>query len=256
MMDCSGSGRVTYGEFESAISRFGIRWQELTGIKRVNDLFRLFDHDNAGYLDKAKLFPSIVVDPDRTGLSTPDFWKKYCARTRDVDPFEKRFAVWAPTGLEADLHKAQTLANNLTEIDRKRRAMKATFWRLKARGKSDARCREVVALHLPKGTGPLVSDSVPMFCKKDVSACHRRYTEAINSDVKKITKNVADIRDSRAALTTCRRTMLSIDSLRKYEEERRAEKQKEQLASCGFSGFGMGTVKKDQDEIPQASDSD
>jgi len=95
--------------------------------------------------------------------------------------------------------------------------------RLKSQGKSDARCRECVALHLPRGTGPKDCDDVPTFTEFEVRACKRAYFDPILSHVRNIQKVVfQDMREQRRELQTSHKNLWKVTMepvMRKKAEE-------------------------------------
>merc|ERR1711953_1193708 len=83
------------------------------------------------------------------------------------------------------------------ESESHRRWMAASFKRLKNKGKSDARCREIVALHLPRGNGPKDREGVATLSDADLRKCKKLYTDEVLEPVKNIQKVVYDMRDTR-----------------------------------------------------------
>lgn len=220
-MDLSGSGSISVSEFEHGLDRLSVNWRKLTGFRRSREVFNLFDSDKSGSLSLRQLFPRAAAEEERVQLTTPDFYKQWCRRTHDLtQQGMPRGPMWTPSSPEEDRRIMEDTMDRLNEADAKKLRMQGTFWRLKSRGKSDARCREVVALHLPRGTGPLDREDCPLFSEKDVQQCRKVYNEKINEPVKHIQKVVGDMRSQRMALQESKRRLLTLESCRMPEERR------------------------------------
>lgn len=121
--------------------------------------------------------------------------------------------------------------------------MKSTIRRLKASGKSDARCRETVALHLPRGTGPADRDGVQTFCEADVKMSRRRYTDNIQEPVRNIQKVVFQLRDQRRTLHESKNKLWQITEAPRLRREAEAER-KEKISSLAGGNLSLlGKVK-------------
>lgn len=220
-MDLSGSGSVSFSEFEHGLDRLNVHWRQLTGLRKSREVFNLFDSDRSGSLSLRKLFPRTAAEEERVQLNTPDFYKQWCRRTRDLTAKGMpRGSMWTPSSFDEERKIMEDNMNRMNDADIKKNRMRGTFWRLKSRGKSDARCREVVALHLPRGTGPVDREDCALFCEKDVMQCRKVYNEKINEPVKKIQKVVGDMRGQRMALQDSKRRLLTLESVRMPEERR------------------------------------
>lgn len=145
--------------------------------------------------------------------------------------------MWAPSGLAEEHRRNDELRGKLYDIEDKGTRMQATFWRLKSRGKSDARCREIVALHLPRGNGPRDNQEVSMFFEQDAQKCKRGYQEDINFEVKNIQKRMIGLRNMRNTLSTSITQLSALPCMRRQEEKER-EAKAAQAAVASLKGFG------------------
>jgi len=196
MIDLCGSGRISQTEFADGLYRIGVDWQELTNSTKILEVFRLFDRDKNGTISMEELFPEerYAVDGEFSRMSTPEFWNQWCRKTANSD--RARAPRWAATSDEEMTAMLQTQDYRQDVADERRR-MRAMIRRLQKQGKSDARCRECVATHLPRGTGPKDRESVLTFSDAEVRACRRAYNEATSSHVRNISKNVYEMRESK-----------------------------------------------------------
>merc|ERR1712050_794486 len=149
---------------------------------KPRDLFKLFDQDKDGVVNFQELFPVQAAQkkqPERT--TTPEFWGQWVRHNKDwqdwdlENPKAMRKEMWKPGNRDEELGLLQHKSDFTEEVHTKKKWMSATIRRLKSRGKSDARCREIVALHLPKGTGPKDRDDVQIFSQMEVRACKKSY---------------------------------------------------------------------------------
>lgn len=86
------------------------------------------------------------------------------------------------------------------EAAERRRWMCSTIRRLKTRGKSDSRCRELVAKHLPKGTGPKDRSEVKFFSELDAKKVEVLYKDDVSEKVRFINNHLHDMSDQRRSL--------------------------------------------------------
>merc|ERR1719161_3212023 len=113
------------------------------------------------------------------------------------------------------------------------------FRRLKSRGKTDAKCREIVAKHLPRGTGPRDRAEVNTFSVTEVKNCKRAYHDEVNEPVKSIQKVVYDLRDQRRVLHDTRQRLYAVmePAIRaKMDEERRLQAAEALAGLAGLKG--------------------
>jgi len=191
-LDLNGSGYISCQEFADGVSRMGINWQQMTGMKRPRDLFNLFDEDKDAAISFAELFPEDVPDKDARP-STPDFLRAY-NKNRN---YSIKNACWQPANADEEMRTSQDFAQMSEEAAMKRKWMCSTMRRLKTRGKSDARCREVVALHLPRGTGPKDREGVSTFTQNDLKNTLKVYNDEVNLPMRRMWKVVGDYKDQR-----------------------------------------------------------
>mmetsp|Transcript_21139 Transcript_21139/g.46596 ORF Transcript_21139/g.46596 Transcript_21139/m.46596 type:complete len:430 (-) Transcript_21139:91-1380(-) len=206
-LDSNGSGRIPFQDFADGLSRLGVPWQEIIGSNRPREIFRLFDRKRDGVIDFAELFPNEsreAGEPRR--LDTPEFLNYWCRRTSEP---RMRAPKWRPSGPEEALPLLMNAVKRGEEAAEGRKHLSACFWRLKGKGKSDGRCRECLAKHLPRGSGPPDRDGIPSITEAEVIACRRSYTDAVLEPVKHIQRVVHDLRDQRRELQGCRQHFLS-----------------------------------------------
>jgi hypothetical protein len=199
MIDLSGSGSISQTEFADGLYRIGVDWQELTNSNKVLEVFRLFDRNRNGTISMEELFPEerYALDAESCRMSTPEFWYQWCRKTANSD--RSRAPRWASSGEEEMAAMIQTQDYRQERVDERRR-MRAMIRRMQKQGKSDARCRECVATHLPRGTGPKDRESVLTFSDAEVRACRRAYNETTSNHVRNISKNVYEMRESKRVL--------------------------------------------------------
>lgn len=224
-MDLNGSGNISLQEFADGVSRLGVDWQTITGLRRQRELFKLFDVDKDGVITFAELFPE-REEQEQKRVSTPEFWNKWCRGNKfsdDDNGNAARSPKWQPSSedeLQIGLQALKTREQGLEM----RKWMSATIRRLKTRGKSDARCREVVAHHLPRGTGPKDREDVQTFSSTEVKACRKAYQDQVNDPVRNIQKVVYDLREQRKTVQDFRHKLWAATvepAMRKQMEEER-----------------------------------
>merc|ERR1712046_10682 len=133
---------------------------------------------------------------------------------------------WVPATPDEELKILCRSADSRQVVADERRRMGAMIRRLKNQGKSDARCRECVAIHLPRGTGPKDRDNVQTFSEIEVRQCRRAYNDPILSHVRNIQKNVYDMREQRRALQSSRHKLWAVTMepiMRAKQEEDKKE---------------------------------
>lgn len=198
-LDLSGSGRVSMQEFTEGLSRLGVRWTEHTGLRQPRQVFQLMDTAHRGFLEFAELFPDEVLaaEPLQDNLEISRLLTQWCKKNTEFEPHQD--PKWRP-GNQQQANILGKLAKQRDEATHKRKWMEAAFKRLKGRGKSDSRCRELVALHLPKGTGPKGRDDVQYFSENDVRHIKVGYSEEVNGKVKHIQSQLYDLHHQRISL--------------------------------------------------------
>mmetsp|Transcript_11323 Transcript_11323/g.20442 ORF Transcript_11323/g.20442 Transcript_11323/m.20442 type:complete len:683 (-) Transcript_11323:80-2128(-) len=232
-MDVTGSGNIPFQQFPNAVTRLGCNWQEITKFKRERDLFKLFDLDKDGVITFQELFPHAESAANQR-CSTPEFWNRWC-RTNKSDPEgPQRDAKWQQSG-EDELQLLFETSRQQQESDTARKWMSATMKRLKTRGKTDARCREIVAQHLPRGSGQQDRDGVQTFSATEVKACRKAYSDQVNDPVRNIQKVVYDMREQRKVLHEFRQKLWSCT-----QEPSRGSKQVDEDRKSAIGGLGLG----------------
>lgn len=249
LLDKSKSGKVSSTEFEGGISSIGVSWQEITDLTKIFSLFQLFDWDKKGYITFANMFPLDAKDSAPERMSTPEFWRYWCKQNKDVtasaSAASARSARWEPGGPDEKLDMISKGIKARETVDVKKKWMKGMIHRLKHRGKSDARCREICALHLPKGTGPRDLEEVQTFSQAEVSACRKVYTDKVQESVRKCEKTIFEMHDQRKKLHNSKQQLWTL-----IEEpilKQRAMDDAKQSLMTGLGGLGGsgGMFKKE-----------
>jgi len=153
-----------------------------------------------------------------------------------------RSAKWQPSTPEEKIQMLLQAADLRSEGTAKKRWMSSTFRRLKTRGKSDARCREVVALHLPRGSGPKDREDVPIFSQNEVRSCKKIYTDQYMEPVKRIQKVIVNMKDQKRELRAVREDLYMVTEAR-LVQQRAEEDRKNAVAS--ISGLSLLGKAKD-----------
>jgi len=260
LINLNGSGNICLQEFADGVSRLGVPWKEITGLKRDRELFSLFDQDKNFVIDFPELFPEEAArekqEPKR--LSTPQFWDHWCARNSDPDE-NPRGPKWSSPfveetkNLDGMMEESEWRFSNTEELLDKKKWMSSTIRRMKSRGKSDARCREMLALHLPRGNGPETRDGVKTFSQLEVDACKKKYYESINEEVRKVQKAVGTMRDQRRLLQTYHKKLYVVA----LEPMMRKQEQVAAASSLAVQGFGdFANFRKNKDEKGESESAD
>jgi Ca2+-binding EF-hand superfamily protein len=250
--DVSRSGKISLNELDGGLRGLGIRYQDLTGLKRIQEVFKLFDHDKKGYITFANLYPlDACSSTDTERMSTPEFWKYWCKQNKDVLATQNsssptaRISRWEPSGPEEALDLLSKSRVRQDEVVQQKKLMRGMIHRLKHRGKSDARCREICAHHLPRGSGPREMQDVQTFSQADVSACRKAYTDKVQESVRNIEKTVFDMHDQRKKLHTSKQQLFACT-----EEPHLKHKAMEdaRVSMIGLAGGGIFSKHHDEDE--------
>lgn len=249
-LDLNGSGHVSCQDFADGLSRLGIPWQDVTGMKRSMQVFKLFDQDKDGVIDFAELFPTQAnAEEVPQRVSTPEFWKTWCRRNPKSDfPGEKepqRPSKWMPASPEEELNRLFDSQRKRQEVVDQRKWMSASFRRLKNKGKSDARARECIASHLPRGTGPRDRDACGTFSEIEVRACRKSYQDQVSEPVKNVQKIVYDMREQRRLLQTYKMQLHHI-TMEPYLRLKQEEDRKQ--AASSFAGLGFLSQQRETDD--------
>eukprot|EP00913_Durusdinium_trenchii_P009758 g9166.t1 len=237
-LDLNGSGKISLQEFADGVARIGINWQEMTGMTRTRNIHAcMWICMHTSNADRCRYFSFIVhllQEPER--VSTPEFWKRWVMKNRDLE--KPRECKWQPTTPEAELHEL-------------RKWMASTIHRLKNRGKSDARCREIVAAHLPRGTGPKDLEDVHTFSSAEVKLCKKNYNDeehwsGVNDPVRNIQKVVYDMREQRRQLHDSRQKLWSL-TMEPVMRQQIQDDRKSMAAAVGLSLGGGGSSAKEKE---------
>lgn len=245
-LDQNGSGRVSLNEFVGGMHSLCVPWEELTGLTKINEVFKLFDHDRKGFLDFVKLFPleaNQQVDPTR--LSTPEYWKHFCKQSKDIRPEKHRGPTWDTGDPEQKLQSLETARNYREDQEEKKEWMRGMIHRLKHRGKGDARCREIVALHLPRGTGPNDMEGVPTISHTDVQDWKKGYMDKVQESVRNIEKVMYDLHEQRKSLHLSKQQLYQITEEPVQRQKALEESRASLMKLGGFADIFHG-VKKEQ----------
>lgn len=247
-INLNGSGNICSQEFADGVKRLGIPWQRLTGLRKPRQLFKLFDLEKTGVITFFELFPTERNKVrENEQMSTPRFWKAWVDKN---DGMEKGCggAKWQPGSPEAELQLLYKIRDQNEEATSQHKWISKTFRRMKYKGKSDARAREMVALHLPRGTGPEDLHGVSTLSHLDVQKCKRAYTDAVNEPQRTITKAIDDLKAQRRDIHTCRQHLSTVavdPSANKHKAEFK------QAPGCAISlGIAKHHEEDDHDNVP------
>mmetsp|Transcript_42502 Transcript_42502/g.92596 ORF Transcript_42502/g.92596 Transcript_42502/m.92596 type:complete len:577 (-) Transcript_42502:380-2110(-) len=224
-LDLSGSGHISMQEFASGVGRLGIR--QVGGIKRWRDLFTLLDQDKNSVLDWKELFQDESQKLQKPSIADLENCWQGSGQTE-----MKRGPMWKP-GPEEELEALAGVSRRMEVMGAHRKWMSATMRRLKSRGTSDARCREVVAAHLPKGTGPKDRDGITTFSNTEVKASRKEFEAQVNFPAQNIQRVVCDMREQRKALSLTRQQLWALT-----EEPAMREKILQDM-QADFSGLNL-----------------
>jgi hypothetical protein len=224
-IDLNGNGQLSLLEFADGMNRLCVDWQKATHLRTVKDVFRLFKNKD-GEVTLQDLFPEtrrVMTPPNR--MSTPDFWNHWCRNT--ASDSQNRGAKWLAADQEEEIRTVLASTEKRQEAVNRKRWMSQTMRRMKSQGKSDARCRELCALHLPRGTGPRDRECVHGFSQREVKNCRKNYNDAVSHPMRNIQKQVYAMREQRlelqAARLEMRRMSQSNARIRKENHKRRSQ---------------------------------
>lgn len=277
-LDINLNGFISVQEFVDGLAGLKIDWMSLTGFTKPREIFKLFDMVEDPYLNSklnlkvltfGKLFPKEAEElnefrmfkkerdeaekeaqrntpNDSKRPSTPQFWKAWCRNNQKSD-FLPRQSAWTPASREDEFKILYEMQKMRVEGSEKRKWMQQSFRRLKNRGKSDARVRECIALHLPRGSGPRDRDDCATFSEAEVRECRKAYQEAILAPTKNVQKIIFDMREQRRALSHSRVQLHTVVMkpllMARAEEERK-------VALTNFAALSFGAKPKDPGDEP------
>jgi len=209
-IDLNRNGQLSLQEFADGMRRLCVKWRDATKCKTLKEVFKLFASKD-GVVRMEDLFPEtkqMRTEPNR--MSTPEFWNHWCKSNQKEEP-KKRGPKWEAADADDELRTLFAATEARQEVTDRKRWMSQTIRRMKSQGKSDARCRELCALHLPRGTGPRDKEYVPTFSQIDVKNVERSYREKVSMPLKNIQKQVYAMREQRLELQTSRMEMKRIN---------------------------------------------
>lgn len=246
-IDLNGNGQLSLQEFSDGMSRLNVKWQEVTNLTNLKDVFKLFMHN--GVVRLHDVFPGtkrLMTPPNR--MNTPEFWNHWCRSTPAEEP-KKRGPRWLAADADEEilnLCQATQARQNITD---RKRWMAQTIRRMKTQGKSDARCRELCASHLPRGTGPRDKELVPTFSQVDVKTCRRNYADAVTVPLRNIQKQVYAMREQRLELHSSR------EELRRMNQ-RNARIRKQKVMDWRLTHGGLDMLPDDMCDSGEEDDED
>mmetsp|Transcript_105181 Transcript_105181/g.201968 ORF Transcript_105181/g.201968 Transcript_105181/m.201968 type:complete len:730 (+) Transcript_105181:74-2263(+) len=260
-MDLSRSGRLTQSEFADGIERLGVPWRELTGFKKPREIYKLFDLDKDGSVSLADLFPEETKLEEHTRMSTPEWWGHWCRKSKDTKALSRPSGpAWNFSGPDEELQVIKAAQASRESASHRRKWISSTMRRMKNQGKSDARCRECCALHLPRGTGPKDRDGVSNFSEMEVKACKRVYIDEVQGPTRNIQKTVFEMREQRRLLQNSRMKLYSVTGL-----DRAAEMERLKAVTSFTSGirsqlprlsYNLDTETKEEQELNDEESAD
>jgi len=194
-MDLNGSGSISTQEFIDGVERMGLDWIKLTGINKPREFFKLFDVDRDHVVIFAELFPveHRRERDENARVSTPDFLKRW----RREEEFQIRAPEWQVKSPDQRISILLRNQNKHEESIQRRKWMQSSMRRLKGRGKSDAGCRELIALHLPRGTGPPDCQGIRTVSQIDIKKLRQGYMDQLQQPIRDLTKTMEGMRDLR-----------------------------------------------------------
>jgi len=231
-LDLSGSGRISPQEFEDGMRSLNINVAAVVGLRKLRDAMKLFDADHDMNIDFRDLFPK---DADMFGngkrAATPDFCRVYgsCRASR----LQPRHATWQPANAEEEMEQVHANLKKQEDAIAKRKWMQSTIRRLKGKGKSDARCRELAAQHLPRGTGLMDRQGVHTINGADLERLKQRYSDEVQIPIREAQKSIADLKEQRKEQKRIYEKLYAVtDAELKWEQAQAA------LGGFGFGGGG------------------
>lgn len=222
-------------------------WQDLTGLKRPEQIFRLFDLNKDGVITWEELFPVQANGEDTLQRpSTPDFLDIWFRKNKSTEfPEKARSSKWSPEDPSEVLQTIYDSQSSYKEAAVKKKWMRDSFRRLKNKGKTDARARECICAHLPlaHGTGPRDRDGCATISDTDKRNFKKSYQDAFIEPVKNIQKEVYEMKEQRRTLQNFR---INLEKVAKMEAAREA--QRKEAATALFPGLGLAKSQVDDED--------
>lgn len=250
-IDLNRNGQLSLQEFADGMSRLCVKWQEATGKKTLKEVWKLFASRD-GVVRMLELFPGaerMMSPPDR--MSTPEFWNHWCRSSPKNGDGKKRGAKWNAADQEEELECLFKATHARQEVGDRKRWMSQTIRRMKKQGKSDARCREMCAVHLPRGTGPRDADFVHSFSQQEVKSCRRVYSDAVSGPMRNIQKQVYAMREQRSELHSAVQEMKRM----KHRNQRAMKQQKEDARRTPGGMPASGDIDEFDEDDDEEEDS-
>jgi hypothetical protein len=251
-LDLSGSGQLSLQEFTDGMKSLRVDWT-VTKCKNLKEVYGLFRNKD-GVVRLGDLFPDTRKELTDHRMSTPEFWNRWTMSThpKKENPDAKREPKWHPADQDEEVEILFAAAQARESATDRKRWLSQTFRRMKSQGKSDARCRETCASHLPRGTGPRDREYVRGFCQYDVRACKKRYAEAVSKPARRIQKEVSAMREQRKELESAK---LELRRMAQHQSRRLKQRRFESMARGSMVGFDDETEEEcyddENDEVDQ-----
>lgn len=270
LINVNGSGRISSMEFADGIEKLKIPWRSLTGLNKPSDFFRLFAAKKTGVVTFRDFFPAYEEPKEETGYDTPTFWEAY-EKEDFIEGHDSEVDVpkWQWSCADEGLTVMKERERKDSEAAFIRKWMTTTTRRMKSQGKSDARCREMVALHLPKGTGPNDLHGVPTITEHDVKHLRQKYFDETKGPQRKCQQHIYDLHACRKDLTNSKHNFFHVVTepiLHKKLLEEQAKQAKSALGGLAgalihkhdepadFNDFRAEEEEEDEEELSVASE--
>jgi len=244
-IDLNQNGTLSMQEFGDGMSRLCVDWQEATGRNSIKEVYKLVAGKD-GSIRLQDLFPDTqhAKSDEPSRMSTPEFWNHWC-KSNPKEAAKKRGPKWQAADQDEELQCLFASTQSRQEVIDRKRWMSQTIRRMHKQGKSDARCREMCATHLPRGTGMRDKDYVHTFSQTDVKGCRRSYADAVSIPLRNIQKQVFAMREQRMELQHSRMVLSRMNQ----RSVRAARKQVNQNLRRSHTAGGLVTFcELDPDE--------
>jgi len=252
-LDKNQDNTVSLHELIDGLENLGIDWRNATGLENRFDLLNFFEINVDGDINLRQIFPAeadLMLKTRR--ISTPDFWKIWTRRTQNLVNREMRDPKWSKQTQGQKLDALLLESEQRDIIQEKRRWIKETTSRLRARGKTQNAIRGIVCAHLPRGTGPPDSEGVCSFGDRDVKMIKKAYSDSILKPVKNIQKVVYDLQATRRSLHNSRKLLYNVTE--KILKERDEEDRVQAVAKNMGGNFALASMRKGSICLPTEDD--
>jgi hypothetical protein len=249
----NGSGRISSMEFADGIDRLGVPWKVLTGLNKASDFFRLFAPKNKGVITFRDFFPDYEEPKTETGYDTPTFWEEYEKEDFVAGHADSDVPKWHSSCSDDGLKVLYEKEHMDFEAAFTRKWMTTTWRRMKGKGKSDARTREMVALHLPRGTGTLDLHGVPTINEHDVKAMRQKYFDQMKGPQRRTQQYIYDLHATRRDLSAAKQSFYHIVSepvlQRKLMEEQAKQAKEGLLGGLSLLGGHKQAAPEEKEDV-------